>query len=78
MDQIRKNLERHLTELCLRIGSRHTGSAGEKAAADYLEKVFREKGIEAWCDFWGHDVSHDWPWWFKQMRYFLPFMLGSH
>ncbi len=46
MDQIRKNLERHLTELCLRIGSRHTGSAGEKAAADYLEKVFREYGYE--------------------------------
>ena len=43
----------------------------------YLERVFREKGIDAWCDFWGFDVSHDWPWWFKQMRYFLPFMLGD-
>ena len=43
----------------------------------FLESVFREKGIQAWCDFWGYDVNHDWPWWFKQMRYFLPFMLGK-
>ena len=41
----------------------------------YLESVFREKGIHAWCDFWGYDVNHDWPWWFKQMRCLLPFML---
>ena len=43
----------------------------------FLESVFREKGINAWCDFWGYDVNHDWPWWFKQMRYFLTFMLGD-
>ena len=43
----------------------------------YLESVFREKGIHAWCDFWGYDVNHDWPWWFKQMRYFLPFVIGE-
>ena len=41
----------------------------------YLESVFREKGIGAWCDFWGYDVNHDWPWWFKQMRYFIPIIL---
>ena len=43
----------------------------------YLESVFSEKGIHAWCDFWGYDVNHDWPWWYKQMRYFLPFMLSN-
>ncbi len=43
----------------------------------YLESVFLEKGIHAWCDFWGYDVNHDWPWWYKQMRYFLPFMLSN-
>ena len=43
----------------------------------YLESVFREKGIHAWCDFWGYDVNHDWPWWFRQMDYFLPFLLGD-
>ena len=40
-----------------------------------LENIFREKGIHAWCDFWGFDVNHDWPWWFRQMRYFLPKLL---
>ena len=40
-------------------------------------RIFREKGIEAWCDFWGPDVNHDWPWWFRQMRYFLPFMINE-
>ena len=42
-----------------------------------LDRIFGEKGIEAWCDFWGFDVCHDWPWWFKQMRYFLPFMINE-
>ena len=42
-----------------------------------LDSIFRRKAIYAWCDFWGHDVNHDWPWWFKQMRYFLPYMLGE-
>lgn len=37
-----------------------------------LEGIFRSKGIHAWCDFWGYDVNHDWPWWFQQLRYFLP------
>ena len=41
----------------------------------YLEQVFKEKGIHAWCDFWGYDVNHDWPWWYKQMRYFVPILL---
>ncbi len=43
----------------------------------YLQDVFRQKGIQAWCDFWGHDVNHDWPWWFKQMRYFIPILLEN-
>ena len=43
----------------------------------YLQQVFDEKGIHAWCDFWGWDVNHDWPWWFRQMHYFLPIILNS-
>ena len=42
-----------------------------------MQSIFQSKGIDAWCDFWGCDVNHDWPWWFKQMRYFLPYMLGE-
>ncbi len=41
----------------------------------HLQRVFHDKGIFAWCDFWGNDVNHDWPWWFKQARYFLPYLL---
>lgn len=61
MDKIRKNLERHLEELCLRIGSRHTGSAGEKAAADYIGKVFREYGYQTRYEEYptvGWDIDH--------------------
>lgn len=36
-----------------------------------LSRIFNEKEIPAWCDFWGYDVNHDWPWWRVQMPYFL-------
>jgi esterase/lipase superfamily enzyme len=37
---------------------------------------FRDKGIPAWIDFWGFDVNHDWPWWYRQMNHFLAQMHG--
>jgi len=40
-----------------------------------MRDIFREKKINAWVDLWGSDVCHDWPWWKKQIRYFLPFFL---
>lgn len=42
-----------------------------------LDAVLRQKGIGAWVDYWGLDVNHDWPWWKKQIRYFLPYALGN-
>ena len=36
-----------------------------------LKRILGEKEIPAWVDVWGHDVNHDWPWWRKQMPYFL-------
>ena len=42
-----------------------------------MASIFRDKGINAWCDFWGYDVSHDWYWWKKQIRYFLPKVLDG-
>ncbi|MBP5255229.1 MAG: esterase family protein [Lachnospiraceae bacterium] len=36
-----------------------------------LDRVLTEKGIPHWADYWGFDVSHDWPWWQKQLPYFL-------
>lgn len=42
-----------------------------------LDAVLRSKGIHAWVDYWGLDVNHDWPWWKRQIRYFLPFVVGE-
>jgi esterase/lipase superfamily enzyme len=36
-----------------------------------MRTVLSEKNIPAWIDFWGEDVTHDWPWWRKQIVHFL-------
>jgi esterase/lipase superfamily enzyme len=41
-----------------------------------LDALFREKEIPAWVDYWGWDVNHDWPWWYKQMNHFLGHLYG--
>ncbi len=40
-----------------------------------IEEVFKDKKIDAWIDFWGYDVSHDWYWWKRQIYYFLQFLV---
>ena len=45
-------------------------------STDRLNHVLREKGINATFDYWGHDVDHDWPWWFKMVEHYLPHLLG--
>ena len=50
----------------------------EQPATTYaLADILRRKGIHTWVDFWGHDCAHDWPWWFQQVTYFLPWLLGN-
>ena len=46
------------------------------ASTDRLNHVLRSKGINATIDYWGHDVDHDWPWWFKMVEHYLPYLLG--
>ncbi len=41
------------------------------ADARALGAILEAKGVHAWIDVWGDDVSHDWPWWRHQMPYFL-------
>ena len=48
-----------------------------KAGTARLRDVLTRKGIHAWIDFWGMDVNHDWPWWYKQTAYYLPFLMGE-
>jgi len=43
MEHVAENLEKHLQEICL-VPSRHVGSPGVAAAADYIEKSLRELG----------------------------------
>ncbi len=36
-----------------------------------MEEVLRQLEVPAWVDYWGYDVNHDWPWWRRQLPYFL-------
>lgn len=49
------------------------GAWEDEALADTreLEKLLRGRSIPAWIDYWGFDVNHDWPWWYRQMNHFL-------
>ena len=40
-----------------------------------LQSILQSKGINVWVDFWGHDCAHDWDWWYKQVPYFMPYLL---
>lgn len=40
-----------------------------------IDAQLQRLGVEAWCDYWGGDVSHTWFWWKKQVRYFMPIVL---
>lgn len=52
-----------------------TGAWEEPHTTFMLKKYFEEKGINIWVDIWGEDVNHDWPWWHKQVAYFVPKLL---
>ncbi|MBR2809935.1 MAG: esterase family protein [Solobacterium sp.] len=39
-----------------------------------MKELFGYKNINAWVDFWGYDVAHDWPWWIRQFPYYLQFI----
>ena len=41
-----------------------------------LKRIFEAKNIPVWVDLWGHDVKHDWDWWYKQAVYYIPYILG--
>ena len=44
---------------------------------DAVRRIFEAKGIPVWVDLWGHDVKHDWNWWYKQVVYYMPYILGQ-
>lgn len=58
-----------------------TGQEASEADSLRSTRVIDEQlarlGVEAWCDYWGADVTHTWFWWKKQLRYFLPIVLAD-
>lgn len=42
----------------------------------FIDDQLNRLGVKHWCDFWGADVNHDWPWWRKQLPYFIDHVLG--
>ena len=40
-----------------------------------MANILQSKGIHTWVDFWGYDCNHDWDWWYKQVSYFVPWLL---
>ncbi len=42
-----------------------------------LAHIFYEKNIHTWVDFWGYDCVHDWDWWYKQVLYFMPYLMDQ-
>ena len=61
---------RHKAVLCT-----GQGAWEEPWSTRWIDECFRRVGIHAWVDYWGYDVNHDWPWWYKQTNYFLPYLL---
>jgi len=53
------------------------GAWEEPASTRDIDAICRQKGINVWVDYWGEDVNHDWPWWYKQVQYFVPKLLGE-
>ena len=41
----------------------------------WLEDVIRHKGINTRIEYWGYDVNHDWPWWFRMVEHYVPQLL---
>jgi len=48
-----------------------------KASTGWLKSVLESKNIHAQVDFWGHDVNHDWDWWYRQVDYYVPQFLNG-
>jgi esterase/lipase superfamily enzyme len=53
-------------------GAWETHPTGSLPSSRAMAGLLKEKGIRCELDLWGHDVSHDWPWWRRQLAHHLP------
>jgi esterase/lipase superfamily enzyme len=65
LERVRRHA--HLVLVCGQ-GKWEDGNIEETQA---LARVLAAKGISHRQDLWGHDVSHEWPWWRRQALYHL-------
>ena len=63
-------------KIILCVGQGRWEEEGRRTTA-IMRDIFNAKHINAWVDFWGFDVDHDWVWWKKQIIYFLPHLLNA-
>ncbi|MBA3441209.1 MAG: esterase family protein [Pyrinomonadaceae bacterium] len=47
------------------------GAYEDPRLSRHLSEVLSAKGIPHTLDMWGHDVSHDWPWWCKMLDHYI-------
>ncbi|MGH3447831.1 MAG: esterase family protein [Nocardioidaceae bacterium] len=53
-------------------GQWETEPTGSLPSSMAIADLLQEKGIRCELDLWGSDVSHDWPWWRRQLAHHLP------
>ncbi|MGH3470879.1 MAG: esterase family protein [Nocardioidaceae bacterium] len=53
-------------------GQWETDPTGSLPSSKALAKLLQDKQIRCQLDLWGLDVSHDWPWWRRQLAHHLP------
>lgn len=46
MEAVKQNLQTHIETLCVKFGSRHSGSEGERLAGEYIEQYFTSLGLD--------------------------------
>ena len=42
----------------------------------WLDTVCCQKGINTRFEYWGYDVNHDWPWWYRMVEVYVPWFLS--
>lgn len=62
------DLLRHACRIVIVCGQ---GAWESPDASRQLSAILESKGIPHFFDLWGHDVSHDWPWWRKMLPHHL-------
>jgi len=53
-------------------GAWETHPTGALPSTLATARMLQDKGLRCELDLWGHDVSHDWVWWQRQLAHHLP------